>query len=87
MSAVIDQLGGAARLRACGEPLTRLEYQTTLAYTLGVNVSQVGFKYGQAIAHGNPIVLFTPYRPASGGWSQPMHQVTPVLPVAAARCR
>jgi hypothetical protein len=65
LSAVISQLGGAARLRACGEPLTRLEYQTALAYSLGVNVSKVGFKYGQAIAHGNPIVMFTP---TSSGW-------------------
>jgi hypothetical protein len=66
-------LGGAARLRACGEPLTRLEYQTMLAWTLGVNVAKVGFKYSQAIAHGNPIVLFTP---ESEGWKvQAMHQV------------
>ena len=72
---MIGQLGGAARLRACGEPLTRLEYQTALAYSLGVNVSKIGFKYGQAIAHGNPIVMFTP---VSGGWQVlAMHQVTP----------
>lgn len=65
LSAVVSQLGGAARLRACGEPLTRLEYQTALAYTLGINVSKIGFKYAKAIAHGNPIVMFTP---TSGGW-------------------
>ncbi|MFL5859328.1 MAG: hypothetical protein ACJ780_00890 [Solirubrobacteraceae bacterium] len=75
LSAVVGQLGGAARLRACGEPLTRLEYQTALAYTLGVNVSQVGFKYGQAIAHGNPIVMFTP---TAHGWQVvAAHQVAP----------
>jgi hypothetical protein len=69
----VVQLGGAARLRACGEPLTRLEYQTMLAWTLGVNVAKVGFKYSQAIAHGNPIVLFTP---EADGWKvQAMHQV------------
>ena len=66
-----------ARLRACGEPLTRLEYQTMLAYTLKDNVSKVGFKYGQAIAHGNPIVLFTPL-PSGVGWViQAMHQTSP----------
>jgi hypothetical protein len=65
LNSVIGQLGGAARLRGCGEPLTRLEYQTALAYTLGVNVSKIGFKFGQAIAHGNPIIMFTP---TSGGW-------------------
>jgi hypothetical protein len=69
----VNRLGGAAFLRGCGEPLTRLEYQTMLAWTLGVNVAKVGFKYSQAIAHGNPIVLFTP---ESDGWKvQAMNQV------------
>ncbi len=76
LAGTIRRLGGASRLRACGEPLTRLEYQTTLAYELGVNVASVGFKYGQAIARGNPIVLFTP-KP-NGGWLvQAMHQRAP----------
>jgi hypothetical protein len=65
LNSVVAQLGGAARLRACGEPLTRLEFQSAVAYTVGVNVSKVGFKYGKAIAHGNPIVMFTP---TSNGW-------------------
>ncbi|MGI8505276.1 MAG: hypothetical protein ACR2MK_00465 [Solirubrobacteraceae bacterium] len=77
LTPVVHRLGGAARIRGCGEPLTRLEYQTMLAYTLRVNVSRVGFKYGQAIAHGNPIVLFTPY-PTKTGWVvQAVHQVSP----------
>jgi hypothetical protein len=72
LSGTVSRFGGAARLRRCGEPLTRLEYQTVLAWTLGVNVSRVGFKYGQAIAHGNPIVLFTPEH---DGWKvQAVHQ-------------
>jgi hypothetical protein len=71
----INQLGGAARLRGCGEPLTLLEYQTTVAYTLGINVSKIGFKYNQAIHHGNPIVFITP---TPTGWLiQAMHQVSP----------
>jgi hypothetical protein len=77
LTRVIDSLGGPARLRACGEPLTRLEYQTTLAYALRLNVNRIGFKYGQAIAHGNPIVMFTPY-PTGVGWVvQAMHQTAP----------
>ncbi len=75
LNSVVAQLGGAARLRACGEPLTRLEYQSALAYTLGLNVSKIGFKYAQAIAHGNPIVMFTP---TSRGWQVlAEHQVSP----------
>jgi hypothetical protein len=78
LAGVVRRLGGAARLHGCGEPLTRLEYQTALAYQLQDNVVKVGFKYGQAIAHGNPIVLFTP---VSNGWKvQAIHQT-------AAACR
>jgi hypothetical protein len=75
LAPVVAKLGGAARLRSCGEPLTRLEYQTMLAYTLEINVAKIGFKYDQAIAHGNPIVMYTP---TSHGWVvQAMHQVSP----------
>ncbi len=77
LNGVINSLGGAARLRACGEPLTRLEYQTTLAYELGVNVATVGYKYGQAIAHGNPVVLFTPYANGIGWHVRAVHQRSP----------
>jgi hypothetical protein len=66
LSVLVNRLGGPARLRACGEPLTRLEYQTLLAWTLHLNVASVGFKYAQAIRHGNPIVLYTPI--PTGGW-------------------
>jgi hypothetical protein len=73
LTAVVGHLGGAARLRSCGEPLTRLEYQTILAWTLGVNVAKVGWKYGPAVASRRPIVLLTPT--ARGGWTvQALHQ-------------
>jgi hypothetical protein len=76
LSGTVDRLGGPARLNACGEPLTRLEYQTILAWTLKINVVKIGFKYSQAIHHGNPIVLFTPL--STGGWKvQALHQVRP----------
>lgn len=66
LAGIVTRLGGPARLKACGEPLTHLEYQTVLAWTLRRNVDVVGFKYGQAIAHGNPVVAFTPL--PQGGW-------------------
>ena len=73
LTSIVGALGGPGRLRACGEPLTRLEYQTILAWTLQRNVSVIGFKYGQAIAHGNPVILFTPL--PQGGWRvQALHQ-------------
>ena len=76
LAGVVNKLGGAAALTACGEPLTRLEYQTILAWTLHLNVASVGFKYEQAIARGRPIVLFTPE--GRSGWSvHALHQVKP----------
>jgi len=76
LSGVVDRLGGPARLNRCGEPLTRLEYQTILGWTLKINVVKIGFKYTQAIHHGNPIVLFTPL--SHGGWKvQALHQRLP----------
>jgi hypothetical protein len=73
LSSVVSSLGGPARLKQCGEPLTRLEYQTILAWTLHVNVASVGYKYTPAIASGRPIVLFTPR--STGGWRvQALHQ-------------
>jgi len=70
---VVARYGGPARFKACGEPLTRLEYQTILAWTLHLNVVRVGYKYGPAIASGRPIVLFTPL--SHGGWKvQALHQ-------------
>jgi hypothetical protein len=73
LSSVVASLGGPGRIKPCGEPLTRLEYQTILAWNLHDNVSSIGFKYGQALAGGRPVVLFTPL--AHGGWLvQARHQ-------------
>ena len=66
LTGVIGRLGGAARLRGCGEPLTRLEYQSILAWNLNVNVATIGWKYGPAINSSRPIVLFSPL--PHGGW-------------------
>jgi hypothetical protein len=74
---VLDRLGGAGRLRLCGEPLSRLQYQTALAYALGDNVSQVGFKYSEALAHGNPVLFITPFESGVGWQVQAAHQTAP----------
>jgi hypothetical protein len=76
LSGVVTALGGPSRVNACGEPLTRLEYQTILAWTLHLNVAAIGFKYGEAVRHANPIVLFTP-RPHGGWLVQAVHQRRP----------
>lgn len=73
LSALIAHYGGAARLHACGEPLTRLEYQSILAWNLRLNVAAIGWKYGPAVASSRPIVLFDPQ--PGGGWAlHALHQ-------------
>ncbi len=74
--------GGGSRFKACGEPLTRLQYQSAVAWELGVNVANVGFKYGPAIASTRPIVLITPYPQPGSGW-----KISALRQTANAFCR
>jgi hypothetical protein len=62
---VIGRAGGAARVRACGQPVTVVGFQSTLAWELGMNVGNVGYKPGKSIRRGAPVVLF---RPRHLGW-------------------
>jgi hypothetical protein len=75
LARAISTAGGSARIAQCGEPLTRLEYQTIVAWELRLNVATVGFRYDRAKASGRPIVLITP---TQTGWSiQSLHQAKP----------
>jgi hypothetical protein len=79
LSVLVSRLGGPGRFHGCGEPLTRLQYQSMVAFTLHLNVATIGYKYGPAIASTRPIVLITP-GPLSGWKIEPMRQTLP-------RCR
>jgi len=71
LEAVIRQDGGATRIRRCGQPVTLLGYQSELAWAIGLNVGNVGFRPGKSIAEGLPIVLFNPH---DDGWQvRPIH--------------
>lgn len=76
---VIERLGGAGRLRRCGEvisagpgpgtarrPSVGLGGQTPLAFDVGENVNRVGYIFPQPGHPRNPIVVF---RPRGDGWS------------------
>jgi hypothetical protein len=65
LQAVIAADGGAARIRDCGQPVSLLGFQSILAWAIGENVGNIGFKPGRAINSGKPIVYFKPYR---NGW-------------------
>jgi hypothetical protein len=65
LNAVIDEVGGPARIRACGQPASLLGYQSSLAWYVGINVGEVSFHPGRSIQLGKPVVLFKPY---DHGW-------------------
>jgi len=71
LHAVIDADGGAAGVLACGEPVTEVDLQSTLALEVGLNVGNVGYKPASEIRRGKPIVLFEPHLL---GWKvRPIH--------------
>jgi hypothetical protein len=73
----IEAKGGPGAFRDCGAPITRLQYQSAVAWAFARNVSAVGFIYSKALASGKPIVLVTPYPQSGSGWSiRPVHQRT-----------
>jgi len=76
LGAVIADEGGARRLLACGRPVTPLQYQSTLAWELGVNVGTVDYALASAEAGRRPVVLV---KPSGGGWN-----VRAINPSAAA---
>ena len=71
LEAVIAREGGAAAVKRCGQPVTLLGYQSELAWAIGLNVGNVGFRPGKSISQGLPIVLFKPH---DQGWQvRPIH--------------
>jgi hypothetical protein len=80
LEGVIDRDGGLRRIRSCGQPVSYIGLQSTLAWELRMNVGNVGYNPGHAIRRGETIILFKPHKL---GW-----QVRPYnLPKAdAARC-
>ena len=66
LSRTISALGGVAHIRACGTPVTGVEYASTLAYDMAIDVGFVGYRPAFAIRQGRrPIVVFTAI---PGGW-------------------
>lgn len=81
LQAVIVKDGGAARILACGQPVTLVGLQSKVAWAVGLNVGNVGYRPGRSIASGLPIVVLKPHR---RGWQvRPVH----MRRVHAARCR
>ncbi|MGH2858433.1 MAG: hypothetical protein ACRDMJ_13240, partial [Solirubrobacteraceae bacterium] len=61
LDAVIGRIGGAAKIKSCGQPVSFVGFQSTIAWEVGLNVGNVGYKPGRAIGRGDDIVLFKPH--------------------------
>jgi hypothetical protein len=65
LTAVIKRIGGADKVKSCGQPVSLVGFQSTLAWAVGLNVGNVGYRPGRSIDTGQPVVLFKPHL---GGW-------------------
>ncbi len=81
LSTIVARVGGARRILRCGQPVSYNRLQSTVAWTIGVNVGNVGYNVAKSIARGHPIVVLKPDR---DGW-----QVRPynLAPQTAASCQ
>ncbi len=72
LAATINELGGYKHVRACGHPVTNVEYVSVLAWYTKLNVGKVGYLPKRELKKPYPIVLFIPL---PNGWeAQPYHQ-------------
>jgi hypothetical protein len=67
LQTTIDKLGGYHHIRACGEPVTIVEYASVLAWDTRLDIGFVGYLPGLEKRKKYPTVLFGTVRP--GGWS------------------
>jgi hypothetical protein len=81
LSAVVHRLG-AGHILACGQPNIPIEYQSILAWYMGVKTGVLYVSQNYLRLHPHPLVNIYPI--AGGGWKVfPSH----VTPASAARCR
>ena len=61
LHSVIAVVGGPQRVLACGTPVTRVSWQSILAWTMNENVADVGWNPRAEARRKKPIVYFQPH--------------------------
>ena len=61
LHSVISQLGGPARVLRCGQPQIPIQFQSILAWNLGVNVGILYYNPNPSKTVKKPVVLFEPH--------------------------
>jgi hypothetical protein len=59
---VIEREGGLRKIRSCGQPVSNIGLQSTLAWELHMNVGNIGYNPSHAIKRGRPMVVFRPHK-------------------------
>jgi len=80
LRSIIAELGGAKRILACGQPVTEVEFQSVLAWDMGLNVGETGYQGRAVEKQGRPVVLI---EPVGEGWKARALHPTPAM---TARC-
>ncbi len=73
---VIDDDGGPDAIKACGQPVSFIGFQSTVAWFFNLNVGNVGFRPGKSIGRGDQIVLFKPH---DNGWQVRLYNLSPTV--------
>jgi hypothetical protein len=81
---VTDRIGGAKAVRACGQPVTLVGDQAIVAWVLGYNVGEIGYRPGREIHAGKAIVLFKPHQL---GWEVRVYNTPAALKAQCSQLR
>ncbi|MFZ0044118.1 MAG: hypothetical protein WAK93_22605, partial [Solirubrobacteraceae bacterium] len=81
LSDVVAKVGGPAKILSCGQPATLLQFQSTVAWEVGLNVGNVSFRPGRSIGRKIPVVVLKPH---DLGWQVRTYNIPHAK---AARCR
>ena len=81
LTEAVARAGGPAAVLACGPPAAKNQFQTQLAWTMGLNGNQVLFNPSFLIRHHTRMVLFT--QTPVNGWVVRAYNMPPSI---AARC-
>ena len=74
LSATLTAVGGYQRVRACGRPVTHVEYASVLSWYVKLNTAQIGYIPSTELRQRYPIVVFTALR---NGWAVHTYHVPP----------
>ncbi|MGZ4185887.1 MAG: hypothetical protein ACXVUE_06810 [Solirubrobacteraceae bacterium] len=76
LAKAVSAYGGYKHLRACGEPVTNVEYVSILAWYTHLNVGNVGHRPKFEVRQKYPIVLFTQLQ---NGWAMTPYRTSASL--------